>query len=137
MHFSMFFTRRSLSIPLSLFFATIATLLCKIIFARYRPDMLNNDLYGFSFFSLKHNQHSFPSGHTALSCSGLMAIAYTINYHKVMHYAVMLIVIIAASRIFLQQHFLSDIIMAIYIGIFSFYWAKVTIDYLCTRTQKR
>lgn len=114
---------------LTLIMTIIITTVIKISLARYRPELLLFDnRYGFHFFSMKKVYNSMPSGHTALSFAGLLAIANFFNKRVITLIAVILACLIAVSRIIVLDHFVSDVILAAYIGIFTYLWAKAFVE---------
>ncbi|MGH2575949.1 MAG: phosphatase PAP2 family protein, partial [Ignavibacteria bacterium] len=95
----------------------LITLIFKSLFGRWRPFTQHGD---FSFYGLTwgpNEQLSFSSGHAsvafALSC--VLAGAANNIYLKILCY--LLAVITALSRIYHDQHWLSDVIMGSFIGI--------------------
>lgn len=115
---------------LTLIMTIIITTILKVIVARYRPEifLFDNSRYGFHFFSFKKAYNSMPSGHTALTFAGLLAIA---NFFEKKYITLLAIVIgccVAASRIIVLDHYVSDVIIAAYIGIFTYLWAKAFVE---------
>ncbi|QEO57637.1 phosphatase PAP2 family protein [Francisella marina] len=114
---------------LTLIMTIIITTIIKIILARYRPEMLLFDnRYGFHFFSLKKAYNSMPSGHTALTFAGLLAIANFFDKKFITVIALVICCFVAASRIIILDHFISDVILAGYIGIFTYLWSKAFVE---------
>ncbi|MDE4994849.1 phosphatase PAP2 family protein, partial [Francisella tularensis subsp. holarctica] len=69
-----------------------------------------------------------PSGQTALTFAGLLAIA---NYYEKKYISLIAIRIsglVAVSRIIILDHFISDVIVASYIGKFTYLWTKVFVE---------
>ena len=117
------------TISLTLIVTIIITTIIKVSLARYRPEMLLfDDRYGFHFFSFKKAYNSMPSGHTALSFAGLLAIANFFKKSYITALAVLIACVIAVSRIIILDHFVSDVILAAYIGIFCYLWAKSFVE---------
>ena len=109
---------------LSIIISTVITLIFKYSLARYRPELLiNYNEYGFHFLSTKKIYNSMPSGHTALSFAGLLALGKILNKKKLTIILIILATIIGLCRIILLKHFMSDIILGAYIGIFSYLWS--------------
>ena len=110
---------------LSIIISTVITLIFKYSLARYRPELLiNNNEYGFHFFSTKKIYNSMPSGHTTLSFAGLLALGKILNKKKLTVIFIILAIIIGICRIILLKHFVSDIILGAYIGVFSYLWSS-------------
>lgn len=107
----------------------LITTIVKVILARYRPEMLLFDnRYGFHFFSFKKAYNSMPSGHTALTFAGLLAIANFFDKKFITIIAVAVCCFVAVSRIIILDHFISDVIVAAYIGIFTYLWSKAFVE---------
>lgn len=101
----------------------------KVLLARSRPELLIfNNQYGFHFFSLKSQFNSMPSGHTAFSFAGLLAIANFFKKSYITTLAIFIACVVAVSRIVILDHFASDVILAAYIGIFCYLWAKSFVE---------
>ncbi|AJI45123.1 phosphatase PAP2 family protein [Francisella tularensis subsp. novicida] len=114
---------------LSLIMTIIITTIVKVILARYRPEMLLFDNhYGFHFFSFKKAYNSMPSGHTALTFAGLLAIANFFEKKYTTLIAIIISGLVAVSRIIILDHFISDVIVAAYIGIFTYLWSKAFVE---------
>ncbi len=121
---SKFYTM-SLALIATIFIITVL----KVLLARYRPAMLLfDDKYGFHFLSIKKAYNSMPSGHTALTFVGVLSIANFFNKKYITLIAIIIGCIVAASRIIILGHFVSDVILAAYIGIFTYLWAKSLIE---------
>ena len=105
----------------------ILNLLLKILFQRERPgEMSYIEVFSYSF---EIPSYSFPSGHTMRSVllfSFLLYLSYLFLKRaslKYLSYVIcsMLMFAVASSRIFLEAHFLSDILAAISISIVWFW----------------
>ncbi|AJC48218.1 phosphatase PAP2 family protein [Allofrancisella guangzhouensis] len=122
------------TLALSLILAIIIASTVKTILARYRPEMLILDnKYGFHFFSLKKLFNSMPSGHTTLSFAGLLAIANFFNKRYVAAIAILIASLVAISRVIVLDHYVSDVLVATYVGIFSYLWAKTFVEAQVTK----
>ena len=95
-------------------FSGIFVNLLKVIFARYRPRMLDSGEYGFSWFDFGHSVASFPSGHSATALSAFVVFALIIP--KFRNLFIFVGIIIALSRIVVGAHYLSDVIVGGIIG---------------------
>jgi len=96
----------------------------KIILARCRPIMLLDDnLYGLRFFSMKWIFHSTPSGHTLRAFALFTSLAIIDNKRKFLY--LLLALCVGMSRIVTAKHFPSDILFGAYVGIFSSYWVNL------------
>lgn len=106
-------------------FSSFVCLILKVLFGRARPELyFSEQLYG--FFGLQKNPlyWSFPSGHTTTA----MAIVFGLSalFPRYMMGFVVCGLLVAASRIILLQHYLSDVLMASYLALievgFLYYW---------------
>ena len=90
----------------------------KFLFGRYRPiELFQDNLYGFHFFSTQWTQQSLPSGH-ALSIFAA-ATALSVLYRRYAPLFFFVAVIVSASRLALNVHYLSDVVLGAYVGIIS------------------
>ncbi|WP_440617410.1 phosphatase PAP2 family protein [Cysteiniphilum sp. 6C5] len=121
---------------ISLFIAIAAATVLKVTLARYRPELfLHDGLYGFHWMSHKRLFNSFPSGHATLGFAGLLGLAYLIQNKKFTVLCIVIALIITISRILSSQHYLSDVLGGVYIGVFSYLWAKTLVaQYLETKS---
>lgn len=125
-------------LTVSLCFVFLITGIMKYCFGRYRPDLfLNNNLYGFNILAIKTNQHSFPSGHTSISITAFLGILNCLHEKKWkiigLCVTILMTLTISCSRIVLEKHYLSDILVSFYIGIFSFLWIESILHYHYSR----
>ena len=94
----------------------------KWFFGRCRPPMLFEDgSYGFTWFSGKYLQNSFPSGHTLRIFSLTTAIALLLPNKK--YIPVMLAVLVGISRVVVGKHYPSDVIFGCFIGTSCAFWS--------------
>lgn len=90
--------------------------LCKFGLGRYRPMMfLEEGLYGFKYWSLGYNYNSFPSSHAAVMMA--LAVGLGLVYRPVLAFAAIVALVIAATRLTLNLHYLSDVLAGIAIGL--------------------
>lgn len=93
----------------------------KPVFGRVRPTLFFSDhLYGFTGIGAHSDHWSFPSGHSVTAAA--LAFAMSWLYPRLTPVWVAAALLIAFSRIALDQHYLSDVIAGLYIG-FVFAWA--------------
>jgi membrane-associated phospholipid phosphatase len=114
---------------LTMIMTTIIITILKYSVARYRPELLISDNeYGFHFFSMQKIYNSMPSGHTALSFAGLLAIANFFRKRYITIAIITLCIVIAATRVIIIDHYLSDVIIGAYIGTFTYLWSKAFVE---------
>lgn len=69
-----------------------------------------------------------PSGHTALTFAGLLAIANFFEKKYITLIAILISCLAVVYRIIILYHFISDVIIAAYIGIFTYLWSKAFVE---------
>lgn len=86
-----------------------------------RPKVVFEGLYNLHFVENVHlhSSHSFPSGHTAGAFALFIALAL-INKRPVYQFLFLVIaVLVGYSRMYLSQHFLTDVVVGSLVGTFS------------------
>ncbi len=103
--------------------AIVCTFILKFVLARYRPDLfIEQGLFGFHWFSIKHAYTSIPSGHAATVAGFIFPFAVFV-FSKSKLVATLLVVFgvtVIASRVFITAHYLSDALVGTAIGSLSF-----------------
>ncbi len=88
----------------------------KVILGRARPDLwLQSQEYGFSYLHMDALHMSFPSGHTTTIMS--LAFGLSVIFPRFWMLFVSGGLLVALSRVFLLQHYLSDVVAAIYLTL--------------------
>ena len=88
----------------------------KLTVARARPGLLINEGFsGFAFGNFGSGFRSFPSSHMAVACA-LMILAMMFLGDKWKWPMVGFVIMIALSRLILQKHFISDLLVGALIG---------------------
>ncbi len=106
---------RLLFLVISLSASGIVNMLVKWAAGRNRPiNLFNSGLYGFNYFEVIYESTSFPSGHSLTAFS--LATALTILYPRAGILAIPVAIAIAASRVMITSHFVSDIIAGAVLG---------------------
>ena len=101
---------------LCVFLTSMICLVLKMVLGRARPELLFSDhLYGFYGFATHRYFWSLPSGHT----STIMGLVFGLIILFPRFIIAFLIVgmIVVASRVLLTQHFLSDVLTAMYLAL--------------------
>lgn len=94
----------------------IAANILKGLLGRARPRLyVHEQIYGFDFFHTEYSWLSFPSGHSATALGAASAMALIFPRYKTFFYFVGITV--AASRVILAQHWLSDVIAGSVLGL--------------------
>lgn len=93
----------------------------KELFGRARPPLLfEKGIYGFSPMTGGYLHSSFPSGHTLRIFSLMTALGFVLPRLRVP--ALMLAVLVGASRVFALKHYPSDVLFGAFIGITAAVW---------------
>lgn len=94
----------------------VVNMIAKWIAGRNRPiNLFQFDFYGFNYFEVIYESTSFPSGHSLTVFA--LATAFTILFPRAGFLAFPAAAAIAASRVILTSHFVSDIIAGAVLGI--------------------
>jgi lipid A 4'-phosphatase len=101
------------AIPAFLFLAIAASGIVvdvlKVVFGRARPKLLiQANIYDFSWLSWRPDHWSFPSGHSATIVALMTALWYLWPQHLLFY--ILAATIVAASRIVVGAHYLSDVL---------------------------
>jgi lipid A 4'-phosphatase len=94
----------------------LAVDLIKILVGRTRPKLLfADDQFAFTGLASRADHWSFPSGHTA----NVVAIAITLTtiWSRLLPVAVVFAGLVAASRVIITAHYVSDVVMGAYIAV--------------------
>lgn len=104
----------------------------KIVFARYRPEMLfQHDLYGFVGFKMGALFNSLPSGHSATAFALAVGLTFIVPRYKNFYFSIAILV--ASSRVILTFHYLSDVLIgSLFGGIIAFILYKKYFDVIIT-----
>lgn len=85
----------------------------KRFFAEHFPDIDLPQVLGVHM----HSSHSFPSGHTTSAFALFLALAF-LTKRKELHFLYFLLAaLVGYSRIYLSQHFASDVLAGSFIGV--------------------
>ncbi len=97
--------------------AGIIVIFIKVIFGRARPKLfIEHNIYGFNWFEISHNLTSFPSGHTVTAISTAFAFSYIFPIYR--YIFIIFGLLISISRVIGCNHFISDVLLSIYLGYF-------------------
>jgi membrane-associated phospholipid phosphatase len=122
---------------LSIIISYLACAVLKVFLGRYRPEALFfQGQYGFHFFSLDDVEHSTPSGHTTLTVAGLYSLYLMIPKAWLRYVFIGITVMVALARIVSLEHFPSDVLLGVYVGMLSVYWAEFLLPKLYARLIK-
>lgn len=97
----------------------IANLVCfvvKVALSRARPDLLfASNEFGFYWFKHTKAYWSFPSGHTTTVIS--LAAGLGVLFPRYFYAILAVALLVAASRVLLYYHYLSDVMTAFYLSV--------------------
>ena len=104
-----------LTFILALLASGVITHLIKMLVGRARPNQ-SADRFPWNFepINFHWHYHSFPSGHTQTLFAS--AVAFSFAFPKYAKWIYLSAAILASTRILLNQHFLSDVLMGAFIG---------------------
>jgi membrane-associated phospholipid phosphatase len=95
---------------LSVVVSGVATNILKLLIGRSRPyNLLRTGEYGFAPMKIDYAYNSFPSGHTATVVAVALSLSIAFPRLRMPLYGVG--VIVACTRILMNHHFVSDVIM--------------------------
>jgi membrane-associated phospholipid phosphatase len=110
--------RRMLYLFSSVAVSGLVTDVIKWLMGRWRPKLfIPEGLYGFEFFGRGYEQTSFPSGHATTICS--LALALSLLYPRLRWVWIIIALLVCMSRVVIGAHYMSDVIMGAYVGIFT------------------
>ena len=102
-------------------------ILLKWIAGRNRPvNLFDHGLFGFDLLETGYALNSFPSGHTVTVFS--LAAALSLLFPRFGAWAFLPAAIIAASRVMLTSHYLSDVIAGAVVGVVCTLGVKYAFD---------
>ena len=90
--------------------------LTKLLAGRHRPrDLFGQSEYGFAPFKFLHGLDSFPSGHSQTIF--VVATVFALAMPKRWRSLGLAASLVAASRVVMTNHYLSDVVVGSYVGI--------------------
>ncbi|WP_142850040.1 phosphatase PAP2 family protein [Telmatospirillum sp. J64-1] len=101
---------------LSMCSSGLVVVLAKGLIGRMRPRLLwREDLYGLYPFTFDYSIVSFPSGHTQTIFAAMTVFAVFFPRFRIPFFA--FAILVGASRIFTNAHFVGDVLMGAFVGI--------------------
>ncbi len=128
--------RKNIALPSAYLFLTVAVsgLICdiiKVFVSRARPiELFQNQLYGLRWFKTHAQFWSFPSGHSTVIAA--LAMAVSLLWPRSWLFCLVIALMVAASRVILTAHYLSDVMAGLYLGSISSYYLM---QYLARRVN--
>lgn len=93
----------------------------KMLLGRSRPDeFFDHHLFGFYFLQTKADMWSFPSGHCTTISGVMMGLSLLFPRYWLWFFSALIIV--CTSRILAEAHYLSDVMMGMYLGAIIVIW---------------
>ena len=87
----------------------------KVFFGRWRPKLLITDAeWGFTFFAGRWERHGFPSGHS--STVGAVVMTLILLWPRLFPLWIAMGLLVGSTRVCLNVHYVSDVIVGLYIG---------------------
>jgi membrane-associated phospholipid phosphatase len=94
----------------------LLAIVLKVIFGRARPGAWwEHGMWGFDPLSIGYDVNSFPSGHAATV--GSVAMALILIWPRRWVWFAAAAALVACTRVLLESHYLSDIIVGLYVGV--------------------
>ena len=123
-------------IALSQYLSVAFVRIFKVVIGRARPEsFLSKNVTGFDFFSGDHYFHSLPSGHTMAAFTLAASIALLFPRFRVI--SLIIAFHFSMARIYLLDHFPSDIFATAVIGIFIAQMVHTLINKIAYRYDRR
>jgi membrane-associated phospholipid phosphatase len=123
------FLTKGLFVFSSIVFSGLLLNIVKVVIGRLRPSFfLTDGTYGFQPFNFDFGSNTFPSGHSQAVWALMTSLS--LLYPRITIPFLSFAALIAASRVLVSAHYLSDVLMGSYVG------AILTL-YLYTRFIKK
>lgn len=109
-------SRKASFVLVSLLVSGLLLNIVKTIIGRLRPRFfLAEGLYGFQPFNFDFGMNTFPSGHSQTIWAAMVSLSLLFPRFKIPF--LLFAVLVAASRVFVSAHFVSDVLMGSYLGL--------------------
>lgn len=121
----------------ALVICTIITFfLKKVVFpGEFRPIVVLADkVRVIQGYHMNHN-NSFPSGHTSTAFTLALLMASIVRRNIWVYFFPLIAFFVGYSRVYLAQHFVTDVFAGIFVGIISAYCSLLIHDHLLKRKQ--
>lgn len=83
-----------------------------------------------------NREHSFPSGHTSTAFTLALLLAAIVKKNFWVYFFPVIALLVGYSRVYLAQHFVTDVLAGMFIGIVSAYLSLLIYQQFRKRTQK-
>ncbi|MGB9727844.1 MAG: phosphatase PAP2 family protein [Nitrososphaeria archaeon] len=118
---------REIGLLVFLAIVTISTYFLKELFSRERPYMYSANIISYA----DENDFSFPSGHVSRSFGAYSIILDSTNIGRTL--LLVMVTLISLSRIVLGAHYVTDVVGAIFLSLFSGKLTNITLYVLNSR----
>ena len=81
--------------------------------------------------------NSFPSGHTSTAFTFALLLAFLVQRNFAIYVFPLIAFLVGYSRVYLAQHFVTDVLAGIFVGIVSSYLALVIYDYFHRKKKQK
>lgn len=99
----------------SLLASGVVVHIIKFLVGRQRPHLTEGkEAFIFAPLNIDWHFHSFPSGHSQTLMTAAVAFAFLVPQKKTWFFVIA--IALASTRIWLHQHFFSDVVLGLYIG---------------------
>jgi len=110
------FLAKGLFVFLSIIFSGLLVNIIKIMIGRLRPAyFLADSTYGFQPFNFDFGTNTFPSGHSQTVWA--LMVSLSLLYPRLTIPFLSFAATVAASRVLVTAHYLSDVLMGSYLGV--------------------
>ena len=84
-----------------------------------------------------HRMHSFPSGHTSTAFTLALLLAYIVHKNFWTFFFPTVAFFVGYSRVYLAQHFVTDVFAGMLVGIISAYLSLLVYQYFIKRKKEK
>ena len=122
----------------ALIICTILThLLKRVVYPNeFRPIVVLSDKVRVIPGYYMNREHSFPSGHTSTAFTLALLLAAIVKKNFWVYFFPVIALLVGYSRVYLAQHFVTDVLAGMFIGIVSAYLSLLIYQQFRKRTQK-
>lgn len=128
------------------FVAVLAALIISTIFTHFlkrviypdefRPIVVMSEKVRVIQGYYMNRNHSFPSGHTSTAFTLALLLAFIVRGNFWVYFFPFVAFFVGYSRVYLAQHFVTDVLAGMFVGIVSSYFALLIYNQFRKRKQK-
>jgi undecaprenyl-diphosphatase len=105
----------------------------KITFGRARPYLIEENIVGFFYFTIKEGYLSFPSSHSSIAISFIISLRKFFNINLLFY---LFPITVGFCRLLLMQHFATDVFTGFLIGAFVAYFLPIFFNFAIKKTKR-